>query len=303
MCNFKLIQPGINSLVDTDSELAREWSPNEERKPNEFHKYSKYYALWKCPTCHGDYTYPINERKVGDNSCPYCNNRKVLPHFNSLYARDRELAKEWSSNNELPAEQILRITKQYGLWNCPICQGEYSYRIEDRYVGDNSCPYCNNQKPLTGYNTLETVLDNIDLIWSSANDRHYTELLPSSSYNAEWKCNICNGFYKETVNSFIKKHLSGEDDCPYCNNRKPLAGFNTLKVKCQNLMKEWNYRSNYLIVDPDTILSTYPEEVWWTCECGKNYKMSPKKRMYYQKRNMKSCPYCKGRRRKKHYNF
>lgn len=150
---------------------------------------------------------------------------------------------------------------------------------------------------------METVLDNIDLIWSSANDRHYTELLPSSSYNAEWKCNICNGFYKETVNSFIKKHLSGEDGCPYCKNRKPLAGFNTLKVKCQNLIKEWNYRSNYLIVDPDTILPTYPEEVWWTCECGKNYKMSPKKRMYYQKRNMKSCPYCKRRRRKKHYNF
>lgn len=134
VCSFKLIQPGINSLVDTDSELAREWSPNEMRKPYEFHKYSKYYALWECQTCHGDYPYPINERRVGDNSCPYCNNRKVLAHFNSLLAKDSELAKEWSSNNELSADQVLRTTTHYGLWNCPTCHGEYSYSIKERYV-------------------------------------------------------------------------------------------------------------------------------------------------------------------------
>lgn len=68
-------------------------------------------------------------------------------------------------------------------------------------------------------------------------------------------------------------------------------------------MKEWNYRSNYLIVNPNNILPTYPEEVWWTCECGKNFKMSPKKRLYYLKRHMKACPYCKGRRRKKYRHF
>lgn len=373
VCNFKLIQPGINSLVDTDGTLAKEWSPNDVRKPYEFHKYSKYNALWECPTCHGDYSYPINERKVGDDSCPYCNNRRVLAHFNSLLAKDSVLAREWSSSNELSADQILRTTSYYGRWNCPTCHGEYSYSVRDRYVGDdscpycnnrkvligvnsladideelakewsnnnekgpteylrtssytalwtcptcqgdypytirdrevgdNSCPYCNNRKALAGYNTLETVLDDIDLIWSDSNDKDYTELLPTSSYDAEWKCGVCNGLYKEAVYSFVPKHLNGEDDCPYCKNKKPLPGFNTLKVKCEDLMSEWNYRSNYLIVNPDEILPTYPEEVWWTCKCGKNYKMSPKKRLYYQKRHMKSCPYCKGRRRKKYRHF
>lgn len=377
VCSYKLIQPGINSLVDTDEELSRELSHNEPRKPYELHKYSKYNALWECPACHGDYLYPINERKVGDRSCPYCNNRRVLAHFNSLLAKDNELAKEWSSSNELAADQVLRTTIHYGLWECPKCHGEYSYSIKDRHVGDNSCPYCNNRKALAGYNTLETILDDIDFIWNDSNDKDYTELLPSSSYDAEWKCGICKGIYKESVSSFVINHLNGEDDCPYCNGRKVLVGVNTLEtvlsdidklwstlnekhytellptsnynaewrcnvcggfyfetvkkfiashlkgedscpycnnkrvlpnynslmVKCPTLMKEWNYRSNYLIVNPNNILPTYPEEVWWTCECGKNFKMSPKKRLYYLKRHMKACPYCKGRRRKKYRHF
>ena len=41
-------------------------------------------------------------------------------------------------------------------------------------------------------------------------------------------------------------------------------------------MREWNYQSNYLIINPDSILPTYSEEVWWICNCGKSYKMSPK---------------------------
>ena len=131
----------------------------------------------------------------------------------------------------------------------------------------------------------------------------YTELLPTSGLYVEWVCSICGGQYSERINKYISRYLNGENNCPYCNNKKPLAGFNTLKVKCENLMREWNYRSNYLIANPDAILPTYSQEVWWTCECSKNYKMSPKKRLYYLKRHMKACPYCKGRRRKKHRHF
>lgn len=299
VCSYKLIQPGINSLVDTDEELSRELSHNEPRKPYELHKYSKYHALWECPICHGDYLYPINERKVGDKSCPYCNNRRVLAHFNSLLAKDNKLAKEWSSNNELAADQVLRTTSHYGLWNCPKCHGEYSDSIRDRYVGDDSCPYCNNRKVLPGVNSLAAVDAQLSKEWSENNEKKPTEYLRSSSYIVFWTCPTCHGDYLHS----IRDRQVGDNSCPYCNNQKPLAGYNTLKVKCEDLMREWNYRSNYLIINPDSILPTYSEEVWWICKCGKSYKMSPKKRLYYQKRHMKSCPYCKGRRRKKYRHF
>ena len=87
------------------------------------------------------------------------------------------------------------------------------------------------------------------------------------------------------------------------NDRRVLPGYNSLRVKSPNLMNEWDYKNNYLIVNPDNILPSYSNDVWWTCACGKNYKMSPKKRAYYLKRHMKACPYCKGRRRKKYRYF
>ncbi|RHS85011.1 zinc-ribbon domain-containing protein [Agathobaculum sp.] len=33
-------------------------------------------VLWRCPKCNGEYRYSIAERKVGDDSCPYCQGRK-----------------------------------------------------------------------------------------------------------------------------------------------------------------------------------------------------------------------------------
>ena len=152
-----------------------------------------------------------------------------MPGVNSLAAVDAQLSKEWSENNEKKPTEYLRSSSYIVFWTCPTCHGDYLHSIRDREVGDNSCPYCNNKKVLPNYNSL--------------------------------------------------------------------------MVKCPTLMKEWNYRSNYLIVNPNNILPTYPEEVWWTCECGKTFKMSPKKRLYYLKRHIKACPYCKGRRRKKYHYF
>nr|WP_314465323.1 zinc-ribbon domain-containing protein [uncultured Clostridium sp.] len=47
---------------------------------------------------------------------------------------------------------------------------------------------------------------------------------------------------------------------------------------------------------------TQNDSVWWTCsECQNSYAMSPKKKLYYQKRKKKPCPYCRGIRRKMHH--
>ena len=71
-------------------------------------------------------------------------------------------------------------------------------------------------------------------------------------------------------------------------------------------MKEWATFENMILgVDPDTILPTYNKIVYWKCDnCNVHYiyKMTPKMRLYYEKRKMKACPYCKGLRQKRGYN-
>ena len=40
------------------------------------------------------------------------------------------------------------------LWTCPTCHGDYSARIIEVVNGEAECPYCNNKKLLSGFNSL-----------------------------------------------------------------------------------------------------------------------------------------------------
>jgi len=300
VCLGKIIQPGVNTLLDTDADLATEISPNEERSPLEFTKQSAYAALWKCPTCKGEYQYAIRDRSIGDDSCPYCTNRKLLPGFNTLDTIKNELIPEWSPNNERPMSNYFITSSSPALWICPTCNGEYSAVIREREVGDDSCPYCNNRKVLPGFNSLDVIKKELIPEWSSNNERSMSDYLPMSSSTALWICPTCNGEYP----AVIREREVGDDSCPYCSERKVLPGYNSFATKHSDLLEEWDYINNYLICNPDTILDKNNINVWWICkECHKHYSLSVNKKLYYQKRRMKSCSYCKGRRRKKKYFF
>ena len=84
----------------------------------------------------------------------------------------------------------------------------------------------------------------------------------------------------------------------------PVAGYNTFAARHPELLEEWDYISNYLIADPDEILGSYAKTVWWKRkDCGRRYELSPKAKLLFEKRHMKSCRYCKGTRRKMQHFF
>ena len=300
VCNNKIIQVGVNSLVDTDYELSQEFSPNEDRKPTEFTKQSAYWALWRCNVCGNDYHWSIKDRTLGDDSCPFCNNRYTKLGINSLLDTNPELAKEYAPDNEYDVTRVNKESRTWAYWICPKCHGRYSAYVNEREVGDDSCPYCKNERALEGLNSL---LDTHSLLaeeWSPNNDRDVSEFLKSNTYTALWNCPTCHGEYSAR----ICDREVGDDNCPYCRNKKALPGYNSFKVKHMDLMEEWDFINNYLLCNPDEILDSSLSEVWWNCKtCNTRYLMSPKKKLYYQHRHMKSCPYCKGLRRKKKYFY
>ena len=208
--------------------------------------------------------------------------------------------KEWSINNDQNPEELLKSSRYTALWKCPTCSGEYPTRICDREIGDDSCPYCKNIRALKGFNSLADTHEELLKEWSINNDRNPEKLLKSSRYTALWKCPTCSGEYLARI---CDREI-GDDNCPYCNNRIVLSGVNSFYVNHKDLMEEWDFINNYLICNADQILDTYSKEVWWNCQvCKTKYPMSPKKRIYYQTRSMKSCSFCKGLRRKKNYYF
>ena len=300
VCIGKIIQEGVNSLADTHKELAKEFSPNEERKPSEFAKNSAYSAKWLCPTCGGEYRYPINEREVGDDSCPYCRRDRVLLGYNSFVDTDYDLSKEWSPSNERGPETYIKTHKSWVSWLCPTCSGEYRYPINERELGDDSCPYCHKDRALLGYNSLVDTDFDLSKEWGSSNERSPETYTKANKSWVSWLCPTCSGEYRYPIN----ERVLGDDSCPFCRGTRVLAGFNSFKHNHLDLMEEWDDINNYLLCDADNILDSYSDKVWWICkDCNHKYQMTPKQRIYYQKRHMKSCPHCKGLRQKKRHFF
>lgn len=299
-CTGRRKLAGFNTLDVTKKELISEWSYNNERPMDDFFDTSAYMALWICPTCNGEYSARIRDREHGDDSCPYCMNKRKLAGYNTLEVTKSELIPEWSSNNEQRMDEFFDTSSYLALWICSTCNGEYRARIRDRELGDDSCPYCTNKRKLAGFNTLEVTKPELVPEWSNNNERGMDEFFDTSCYMALWICSICNGEYQAR----IKTREVGDDSCPYCRGIRVLSGYNSFKIKHPDLMEEWDYINNYVLCDADKILENYSVNVWWICrDCGKRYYTSPNRKVYFQKRHMTACTYCKGLRRKKKYFF
>ena len=253
---------------------------------------------WRCSTCGGEYPYRISLRTVGDDSCPYCRGKEVLPGFNSLVDTNPELAAEWGPSNGRGPEDFMKSQSLIVYWKCKHCGGEYPYKISLREVGDDSCPYCSGKKVLSGFNSLADTDPELAAEWSSTNERGPESYMKTQPTIVLWTCGICGAEYPYK----ISLRTVGDDSCPYCSGKKVLPGYNSLKALYPDLMEEWDEIDNYLIASPDEILPTSRTPVWWRSTIsGKSYLMSPRKRIELYQRNMIPCPYDKGYRRKMHY--
>ena len=299
-----------NNLVKCYPQVVEWWDyeKNNPHKPEDYTLYSPQSAYFKCPDC-GLVIY----RRIIDVfwttldgipslfRCSYCNNTKVFVGYNDLQTLCPELAKEWSEKNERSPQTVRRDTAVRALWKCPICNGEYYHAIGERRVGDDACPYCNDRRVLTGYNDLLAKNPELAEEWSENNESGPDEVRYNSRNTALWKCPTCHGEYSYIIGD----RKTGDDACPYCSDRKILPGYNSFKVKHPDLMEEWCWVENIFIeVDPDQILDTDNQEVWWLCKlCGRKYPLSVKKRLMKQKRGHNPCPQCNGRRWRRIFNI
>lgn len=228
ICIGKRLAVGFNDLATTHPELTKEYSPLNERGPETLIKDMYMFMLWDCPTCGGTYRYLLKDREVGDDSCPYCNNRKTLKGFNSLENTDPQLANEWASSNESTPSEVRKNMAISADWECPTCGGIYRYPIKDREVGDDNCPYCNNKKARTGYNDFATLHPDLMKEWMEVENLligvYAEELLETSSIKVFWKCSECGYIYQASIESRITKKKRGQKSCPYCNGRRQQSG-------------------------------------------------------------------------------
>ena len=239
-------------LSVTHPELAKEadgWDPRQVTLG------SKGKFKWKCPRGHKyESLITSRTRKPRPSGCSYCANKKVLKGFNDVASTHPEIARE--ADGWDPSEVIAGSHKKYSF----RCNNNHSYvtTLGSRTgKGNSGCPYCVNQKVLVGFNDLATTSPELA---KEADGWDPSKFIGGNKSIKDWKCSK-NHSYKLS----IYRRNRAEVGCPFCGNRKALAGFNDLATTHPELSKEadgW---------DPSTVISGSEAKLRWICAKGHNY--------------------------------
>ncbi|MBQ9788317.1 MAG: hypothetical protein IJW31_01780 [Lentisphaeria bacterium] len=128
----------------TNPLLLQEWSPLNQKSPQDYVNGSNEYVLWVCHICGHEWRAKIANRTIGGRGCPCCANKKIIPGKNDLATTHPDLAKEWhpKKNDNLTPQQVVAGSGKKVYWICPKGH-EYKASILHRKHGTN-CPICNS---------------------------------------------------------------------------------------------------------------------------------------------------------------
>ena len=165
------------SLSNAYPKIAKEWHPtkNGELFPDSVTPKSGR-KVWWLGACGHEWEAVISSRTRGVG-CPYCSNYKAIAGYNDLATTNPILAEEWNydKNRSLKPTDVTSGSHKVVWWRCSRGH-EWERTIKDR-TSRNGCPYCANQKVLSGYNDLLTIYPDIAAEWSEKNSVSPNEVI------------------------------------------------------------------------------------------------------------------------------
>lgn len=215
---------------------------------------------------------------------------------NSLAKSNPILASEWDveRNGDVTPFDIAANSGKL-VWWLGKCGHNWNARVYSRNKG-SGCPYCSNQRLLSGFNDIKTRYPEIVLEWDYENNDKSPEEVCSLNSDIYWKCKRGHS-YKMKVALRVGKQKCG---CPYCSvpAKKVLKGFNDLATTNPSVLVEWDYNKNE--VKPDEVLAGSARKIWWVCKEGHSYRQSIVYKV--KSKNKSTCPYCSHQKLLKGYN-
>ena len=222
ICSNQLVVQGSNDLFTTNPELYNEWDfeKNSKLSPYNLSSGSTKKVWWKCKNCNFSWQTSIYSRTIGHN-CPVCgrekntiNRLKTVSARNSLVETYPELSKEWDYEKNSIDISLVSVNSNKKVWW--VCSKEHSFQasVVSRTRNKSGCPYCNNQKVLTGINDLQSLNPTLADEWDYEKNYPLTPsdvFLHSSKY-AWWKCRVCGNSWKAKINN-----RANNRNCPQCN--------------------------------------------------------------------------------------
>lgn len=292
VCAGKRILDGGNDLATELPALAAQWHPekNAPLTPSQVTRGSHRLVWWRCEHGH-EWRASVQSRASG-SGCPICAGRKLLPGENDLATLRPDLAEEWDSekNGVWKPNMVLSTATRRVWWRCK--QGHaWQAKIKDRMDG-TGCPVCCGQTVIPGVNDLESNYPALASQWHPTKNGRLKpyELAISSNKRIWWQCALGHEWQ-----AYVFSRTNEQTDCPYCTNRKVLAGFNDLATLYPKLAAQWHTALNGSLT-PEQVTAGSKKKVWWSCPEGHVWKTA----IYARTGSGKTgCPVCAGNVRRK----
>ena len=219
-----------------------------------------------------------------------------LDHYN-IEVQCPELIKLWhptKNGNLLPSNVSVRSCEKIW-WKCTkgpdhewFASPRSMYNIKTKKI--TMCPFCDNRK-VSVTNSFATLYPKLAAQWHPFLNGDITpsKIMPSSNYNAWWKCeNGENHVWKRVVSHRIHPRSPYEDKCPFCCGVDLHS--KSLAVCRPDLAKEWDYEKNGNLT-PELISKSSAKRVWWVCPNGHHYQSTVYNR---GSTHNTGCPICSG---------
>jgi DNA-directed RNA polymerase subunit RPC12/RpoP len=219
-CSHHKVLTGYNDLASQDPELSKEWDyeRNGSLKPSDVAKCSLKVVWWVCAEGH-HYQASVSNRSsrcARSSGCPYCHHKKPIPGVNDLETLYPDISVQWdyAKNHPFIPGQFLPGSSKNAWW---ICKNGHSWkaRISARISQNEGCPFCTNQKVLTGVNDLASTYPSLAKEWDYEKNGSITPetVGPNSGYVAWWKCHRGHSWSSPVI---VRYAGTG---CPYCSKK------------------------------------------------------------------------------------
>lgn len=282
-CTGRRTDPNRTSLKAKYPKIAKMLAPRNPITADRIHYTSTNAYYFTCPDCGRESMAKLNDVISGKYTCPYCNERKVIPETTSLKAKYPEIAAHWSDKNDRGPETVLPTSPMRFLWHCDECGNDY-YDSPQDMVNGVGCPYCNERMVDPLRTSLQALYPDVAKYWSTEkNGRGPETVFPTSQLRYLWHCDECGCDFTAAVREMV--NWGG---CPYCNERMVDPLRTSLKAKHPEIAALWSDKNDR---GPETVFPTSNMRFLWHCDdCGNDYSDSPQDMV-----NGAGCPYCNER--------
>ncbi|MBQ9780025.1 MAG: zinc-ribbon domain-containing protein [Clostridia bacterium] len=196
-----------------------------------------------------------------------------------------DMLTEWdASKNGLSAPENTSYgsTKKIH-WKCKLGH-EWEATVNNRTSQKSDCPICGNKIILPGFNDLATLYPNIASKWHKGKNQDLSpsKVAPQSNKYAWWVCSHGHEFQSK-ICSMVRDNIN----CPICENKQVLIGYNDLATTHPALAKEWNHLRNKELTPTQVTYGSH-KKVWWVCPQNHEWQATVASRAF----NKTNCPYC-----------